>query len=308
MTKLHQSTTLTTQSGLTVDLSGRSKACPVCAFTEKRRVRYSFPPFDLVECAQCGTLHLTPLPTPELLAEIYNNNYYHDENQEHGYMDYAAEAERVALTYRRRLRYIKPYLGKVAAPKILEIGAALGFGLPEARKLFGTGILACDVSQEAITACQKLGFCAKQTDAYGVCEDIERHSLDMVYAFDVVEHLPDIRRFVNWLDKVLKPGGLFFVTTPDMDHVLNRILGSRSPSIKIPQHIIYFTSNTLTGALHPSFKLQAHQWDYQYVGFGMLLSRLAHIMHSPPLKSNYGPTIPVPNGMRMYVFQKEGIR
>ena len=98
MSKLHQSTKLTTQSGQTMDLSGRNRACPVCAFTEKRRVRYSYPPFDLVECAQCGTLHLTPLPTPELLAEIYNNNYYQDENQEHGYLDYAAESERIGAS------------------------------------------------------------------------------------------------------------------------------------------------------------------------------------------------------------------
>lgn len=308
MSKLHQSATLTTQSGQTRDLSGRNRACPVCASTEKRRVRYSFPPFALVECAQCGTLHLSPLPTPDLLAEIYNNNYYQDENQEHGYLDYAAEAERIARTYRRRLQFAKPFLGKVTAPKVLEIGAALGFGLQVARELFGPDILACDVSQEAVTACKKLGFSAKLTDAYGVCESIEAHSLDMVYAFDVVEHLPDIRRFVNWLDTVLKPGGLFFVTTPDMDHVLNRILGSRSPSIKIPQHIIYFTSDTLVDALQPSLKCQAHGWDYQYAGFSVLVSRLAHIMHVPPLKGNYGPTLPVPNGMRMYVFRKEEIR
>jgi 2-polyprenyl-3-methyl-5-hydroxy-6-metoxy-1,4-benzoquinol methylase len=127
----------------------------------------------------------------------------------------------------------------------------------------------------------------------------------MVYAFDVVEHLPDIRRFVSWLDTVLKPGGLFFVTTPDMNHVLNRILGSRSPSIKIPQHIIYFTTDTLTNALQPSFRHQAHSWDYQYVKLSMLLSRIAHIIHATPLKGNYGPTLSVLNGMSMYVFQKE---
>jgi hypothetical protein len=129
-----------------------------------------------------------------------------------------------------------------------------------------------------------------------------------VYAFDVVEHLPDIRRFVGWLDRVLKPGGLFFVTTPDMDHVLNRILGSRSPSIKIPQHIIYFTTETLTRALQPGLRLEGHAWDHQYASLGMVLSRLAHVLHAPPLKGSHGPTVAVPNGMRMYVFRKEAAR
>jgi len=302
--KIHQSTTLTTESGHSVDLLGQNKACPVCGSTEKRRVRYSFPPFDLVECALCGTLHLSPLPTVELLAKIYNNNYYKDQELEHGYLDYTAEAVRIARTYRRRLRYVKPFLSKIIAPRVLEIGAALGFGLPVASELFGVDIRACDVSQEAVAACRGSGFRASLADPYGICGEVESHSLDLVYAFDVMEHLPDIRRFVGWLDGVIRPGGIFFVTTPDMDHVLNRVLGSRSPSIKIPQHVTYFTSDTLSEALRPSFALRADRWDYQYVSFGMLASRVAHVMRMPPSTGNYGPTLPVPNGMRMFVFQK----
>lgn len=305
--KLHQSATLLTKLGKIVDLSGHSRICPVCGSTGQGRVQYSFPPFDLVNCANCGTLHLSPLPIPEILANIYNNNYYRDDNLQHGYLNYAAEAERIVCTYRRRLQFVKPFLSNVTGPKVLEIGAALGFGLPVARDLFGPNILACDVSQEAVDACRKLGFSAMLTDEYGVCESINPNSLDMVYAFDVIEHLPDMRRFTSWLDTVLKPGGLFFVTTPDMDHVLNKALGSRSPSIKIPQHTIYFSTKTLIKALKPKFLMQAHPWDYQYVGLGMLLSRIAHIIHSTWVKGNHGPTIPVPNGMRMYVFRKENI-
>jgi 2-polyprenyl-3-methyl-5-hydroxy-6-metoxy-1,4-benzoquinol methylase len=308
MSKLHQNNTLRTQSGQLLDLSGESCACPVCGATKKGQVRYSFPPFDIVNCGQCHTLHLSPVPTPKLLAEIYNNNYYQDENLQHGYLDYAAEPERIGRTYRRRLQYLKPFLCNLTDPKVLEIGAALGFGLPVARELFGPNILACDISQEAVTACQKLGFKTKLTDAYATCPDIEPNSLDIVYAFDVVEHIPDFRKFVNWLDLVLKPGGLFFVTTPDMNHVLNKILGSRSPSIKIPQHIIYFTTNTLIAALQPSLKHRAQAWDYQYVGLSMLLSRIAHVMHIPLLTGNFGPSMLVPNGMQMCVFQKEGFR
>lgn len=308
MSKLHQSTTLVTGAGETLDLSGSDRACPVCGATAKKRVRWSFPPFDLAECAGCGSQHLTPLPTPELLAEIYNNNYYQDADQQHGYLDYAAEAERIARTYRRRLAYVRPFLGEARTPQVLEIGAALGFGLPVARELFGTDPIACDVSQESVAACRKLGFRAEATDAFGVCDAIAPGTLDMVYAFDVVEHLPEIPRFVRWLDRVLKPGGLFFVTTPDMDHVLNRLLGSRSPSIKIPQHIIYFTTETLARALQPAFRLEGQAWDYQYASLGMVLSRLAHVLHAPALGGSHGPTLAVPNGMRMYVFRKAAPR
>ena len=303
--KLHQSKNLAVNSGVNIELTGKNKMCPVCTSTQKLREIYSFPPFNLVECAKCQTIHLSPRPTPEILSQIYNNNYYKDLNQEHGYLDYAAEAKRISLTYRRRLSYIKPYVDMLTEPKVLEIGSALGFGLPEALRLFGGDIQACDISQEAVFACQKLGFRTNLTDEYGICSDIEYQSLDMVYAFDVIEHLPDIRRLTVWVNEILKPGGFFFITTPDMDHILNRMLGSRSPSIKIPQHIVYFSTSTLQNALSPFFKLKAQQWDYQYVSLSMLLSRFAHIMHFSPIEGSYGPTIPVPNGMRMYIFQKE---
>jgi 2-polyprenyl-3-methyl-5-hydroxy-6-metoxy-1,4-benzoquinol methylase len=307
MKKLHQSTQLKTASGETLHLSGSSYGCPVCGSTEKRRVKYSFPPFDMAECAVCNTLHLSPIPTPELLAQIYNSNYYHDADLEHGYFDYAADAVHIARTYHRRLLFVKPFLENITKPTVLEIGAALGFGLSEARDVLAANVLASDVSQEAIDACGKAGFSALLSDAYGTCEAIEPNSLDMVFAFDVIEHLPDMRYFTKWLKSVLKPGGLFFVTTPDMDHVLNQILGSRSPSIKIPQHITYFTTDTLLNTLKQGFSLVAHAWDFQYVGLGMLFSRLASIAGLPPFERKISTTVAVPNGMRMYVFRRETI-
>lgn len=304
MTKLHQNILLKTTTGKVFKLSGSRHNCPVCGSNKKNRVRYSFADFSLVDCSTCATTHLSPLPSTELISEIYNNNYYNDSNLEHGYLDYATEAGRIRRTYNRRLKFVKSYLHESANPTILEIGAALGFGLSETRDLLNAKVIACDISKEAVNACKKSGFRAHVTDAYGTCESIEPHSIDMVIAFDLIEHLPDIRRFTEWLELVLKPGGLFFITTPNMNHVLNKILRSRSPSIKIPQHIIYFTTETLRNALERGFTLESCAWDYQYVGLGMFCSRLAHILGLPLLRHEFGPTIIVPNGMCMYVFRR----
>lgn len=306
MKGIHQGAALRTGSSEILELTASNSACPVCGATEKRRVKYAFAPFDIAECAVCDSLHLTPMPTPELLSRIYNSNYYHDAELEHGYLDYKAQAAKIARTYRRRLRFVKPFLENEVNPTVLELGSALGFGLQVAREVLGGHVLACDVSEEAVAASEKVGFKAHLADAYGTCDAIQSRSLDMVFAFDVIEHLPDIRRFSAWLRRVLKPGGIFFVTTPDMDHVLNRILGARSPSIKIPQHVTYFTTITLKNAFSQGFTLKAQEWDFQYVGLGMLLSRLAHIARLPALKHEFGPTLIVPNGMRMYVFSFEG--
>ncbi len=210
----------------------------------------------------------------------------------------------VARTYYQRLKFVKPFLNGILRPTILEIGAALGFGLPVAQDLLNANVLACDISQEAVTACKKAGFQTYLADAYGTCQEIAPNSLDMVFAFDLIEHLPDIKRFKEWLMNVLKPGGIFFVVVLNMNHVINKILGSRSTSIKIPQHTTYFTTSTLKNALKNGFSLETHSWDYQYVSFSIVISCLAHIVGLPPLKRNFGPTIYMPNGLLRYVFRK----
>ena len=304
MTKLHQNILLKTSKGEVLNLSGSKYDCPVCGSTEKSLVKYSFADFNLVECYACATMHLSPLPTTELLSQIYNNNYYNDSNLEHGYLDYSAEKARIRRTYYRRLKFLKPHLRSLTNPAVLEIGAALGFGLSKIKDFLNANVIACDISKDAVAACKKEGFQSYLTDEYGTCKSLAPNSIDIVIGFDLIEHLPDVSRFTEWLKLVLKPGGLFFITTPNMNHILNKMLGSRSPSIKIPQHVIYFTTTTLQNALKNSFTLEACAWDYQYVGLGMFFSRLAHIFGLPQLKQEFGPTILVPNGMGMYVFRK----
>lgn len=305
MTKIHQSLELKTLSGETRYLGGTDSNCPVCGSDKKEQAKYLFSPFSIVQCAQCTTLHLTPLPTPELLSQIYNSNYYHDEDLEHGYLDYSAQSTNIKKTYKRRLRYLKNFLPLNSSPKILEIGCALGFGLSEAVDILGGSIIGCDVSQEAVESTKKLGFVAYLSNFYGISQEILPQSIDVIYAFDVIEHLPNVNLFIDWVKKVLRPGGILFLTTPDMDHILNRLLGRRSPSIKIPQHISYFTKSSLKKALSDGFTLEADAWDFQHVKLDMLISRISHILGMPIVKNEFGPTVLIPNGMRMFFFRKD---
>lgn len=305
MNKIHQSTKLKTSSGEVQHFKGDNSRCPVCGSEEKGVMKYSFPPFSITECAECTTLHLTPLPSPKLLSQIYNSNYYRDKDLEHGYLDYSAQSENIKKTYRRRLKFLKKTLPPTHSPKVLEIGCALGFGLSEASQILGGDIAGCDISEEAVTASKKLGYVTHVTNGYGICEEISPESLDVIYAFDVIEHLPNIKHFTDWLHRVLKPGGILFITTPDMSHILNKILGRRSPSIKIPQHISYFTTSSLSRALSVGFTLESQAWDFQHVGLGMLISRVLHILGMPTLKNEFGPTVITPNGMRMFIFRKD---
>ncbi|MGZ3577462.1 MAG: class I SAM-dependent methyltransferase [Syntrophales bacterium] len=306
-TSLHQSATLQLSDGTTISLIGTDKRCPVCGSHDKNGLWAKIDQFEIRACAACQTLHLTPLPNAQALSLLYNTHYYKDVGLSHGYLDYRAEQMSIERTYQARLekihRVVEHFYPNGFA-HVHEIGSALGFGLPIAESIFKTRITASDISEEAIKACLRLGYETFKSDEFGRATAAQLNIADLVYSFDVIEHLTNIPMFVKWLASFIRLGGFFCVTTPDMQHPLNRVLHSRSPSIKVPQHVIYFTDHTLSKALSNHFRLIRSFWDFQILSLGSLATRLLHILGLPPRGRNIGPAVPIYNGMKLYLFER----
>jgi len=71
----------------------------------------------------------------------------------------------------------------------------------------------------------------------------------LIYSSEVIEHVPEVQRFVATTARLLKPGGYYFVTTPDITHW-------RRPRNLVdwdgfcpPSHCIYFNPKSLRGLL-----------------------------------------------------------
>ncbi len=305
---LHQSNQLVMPDGSAVELTGGHRHCPVCHCKSPGRKRFNFESFEIEICPECGTMHLSPLPEPDALTLLYNQNYFKDPVEAHGYFDYAADEDLVRRTYRERLQKI----ARVArysrqVDSVHEIGCALGFGLAEAKDIFKCKLSASDISQEGVRACQAKGWDCYQADVMGRCELPGGRKVDLVYMFDVIEHLYDFKEFLAWLPSIISPKGILALTTPDMGGMLNHLMGKRSLSIKIPQHIIYFTTNTLVRAFSSEFNYLRSFTDYQFVTIGNLVKRFRHV-----IGLRYKEGVPglrvrlrVPTGMRLYVFQKK---
>ncbi|HMS39813.1 MAG TPA: methyltransferase domain-containing protein, partial [Pyrinomonadaceae bacterium] len=50
------------------------------------------------------------------------------------------------------------------------------------------------------------------------------NKFDAIFAIEIIEHLENPFRFVRECAKLLKPGGLFFVTTPNVEAVHSRLI------------------------------------------------------------------------------------
>ncbi|MFZ5452292.1 MAG: class I SAM-dependent methyltransferase [Thermodesulfobacteriota bacterium] len=289
-----------------ISLVGSSYLCPVCGASRSGRTIYSFGSFKVVKCASCSTIHLAPLPSQEGIYQLYNTNYFADKRQAHGYLSYRDEERLIKKTYRQRLSKLKKlYNNSRQFSRIHEIGCALGYGMEVAHELFDSEFSGSDISREALHECRKRGFSVYQSDLAGHCDIADSGSIDLVIAFDLIEHLCDIAAFDRWLARNTAPGAVFLLTTPDLDSLWNKILGKRSPTFKIPQHVVYFTTSTLCRALK-SFELACAWPDFQYVSWGRLMERLRHGlgMTHQPVPHGQGLSVLVPNGMKLYAFKK----
>ena len=72
---------------------------------------------------------------------------------------------------------------------------------------------------------------------------LPKESFDIIMAIEVLEHVKEDKLFIKNVYETLKPGGIFFMTTPNGDHVINTN----------PDHVRHYTKKQLLSVLNSSF-------------------------------------------------------
>jgi predicted SAM-dependent methyltransferase len=70
-------------------------------------------------------------------------------------------------------------------------------------------------------------------------------SFDIITSFEVIEHINNPREELNNFYKLLRKGGLVYVTTPNFNSILRYRLKSEYNVICYPEHLSYYTPKTL---------------------------------------------------------------
>ncbi len=166
-------------------------------------------------------------------------------------------------------RFLKRNLSHFA--NVLEVGCGLGFFGRRLRDNFG--YVGVDISSFAINYARRFHGPLNVVQAQAQHLPFKQNSFDAVIAFDVVEHLQNPRQFIHEVREVMKPQGLFIVTTPNV-----RSFGveakSRSKTLKPSMysdgtHVSLLTPETWSQMLtDESFRIAKlgtdTLWDYPY--------------------------------------------
>ena len=216
-------------------------ACHLCSGTSRTVLRVE-KGHRIVECDNCHLRYLYPQPSLAETEELYSEHYFESEDAlGRGYTGYTAQADNLRATFRDRLRYLPAPPG---GRKLLDVGAAAGFFVEQAR-LAGWDAEGIEPSKWAAAyARDMVGVPVRE----GILDATSHpaNTFDIVTFWEVIEHLPDPRGFLQQVARVAKPGGLVYLSTPDSSSTVARMLGRNWLGWrKVPEHLFFFDRKRL---------------------------------------------------------------
>lgn len=156
-----------------------------------------------------------------------NNYYYLESSLIPAKTKFLHEAQASSARYKLATQYAQDKV-------ILDIGCGAGYGSSKliragAKKVYGVDILANSI-EYCLNHHRHPGLFFKQGDITRL--DFDDNSFDQICAFEVIEHIKDYQKAVSELHRVLKPGGLLIISTP------NKAI--YSPDTKKPFHPFHY--------------------------------------------------------------------
>lgn len=208
--------------------------CFVCDSPRITQLGKYYQKHQLVKCRSCGFVFNEKIPSLEELSEHY------------GQYSYASEGYLSPLTiksYNDLLDELEEYK---TAGNLLDVGCGRGWFLEQARKR-GWKVYGTEYSDKAIEICESKGIQMLQGGLNA--SKFDGIEFDVITSFEVIEHINNPNEDLQEVTKLLRKGGLFYCTTPNFNSLMRYYLGPEYNVIDYPEHLSYYTQNTLNFVL-----------------------------------------------------------
>ncbi len=222
--------------------------CPVCGSTSFRGITQRFDAGPIVQCEQCPHIYLNPTLPDALLDTIYAT--YHaapDETELLQTIDGWFSNPRGPYQY--ALNFVEQTVG-FSGKRVLEIGCGLGRFLAGCRQR-GAVVTGIDRSPNAARlARHHFGLDLLTTTLEQAAEEtlLPARVFDLVFAFEVIEHVREPGAFLRTVHRLLAPDGLLLLSTPNFH--LFALMGEVAPVVQQwPEHLHFFDPSSLANCL-----------------------------------------------------------
>jgi SAM-dependent methyltransferase len=191
--------------------------CALCGGGLRRRATVLLGSAAIHQCRKCGSGILWPRSGQIALSARHDDADYFN----HPYFESRRNASQSGL-FQERLSRLRDVLGSGAAQKVVvDIGCDTGAFMGYLTSSTGATTIGVDVSRAAVAA----GRAEGRDIRLGTLESqhFAERSIDVLTAFDVVEHVEDPAALTQEIARILKPGGMFLAEVPHFDGFVYRV-------------------------------------------------------------------------------------
>lgn len=199
--------------------------------------------FTFVRCRQCDHVYLNPRPRVEDLDVIYPSNYYSFLGTSNSLV---ARAQRKWES--GKVTLYRDWIGE-GHKTILDVGCGDGrflsllrdFGAPQWE------MVGLEFDAGAIEQCRSMGFEAHAERVEDFAEDpAQRGRFDAVVMLQLIEHVEDPALICERVHRLLRPGGVFVIETPNLAGLDYRLFEGRHwGHYHFPRHWNLFSESAL---------------------------------------------------------------
>lgn len=203
--------------------------CPVCDGAEQV-FEMAARGHDLYRCGGCATIYVHGLPSNAEVAAGYDDSY------DGATTGYFAKVDKKMRRSRGRIRQLKKLVP--TGGRFLDVGCNGGFVVEAARE---AGLDAWGLEVDGVSLAYAREHYPKNNYFLGLVEDFQPdQGFDLIYSSEVIEHVSDVRPFMAAIARLLNPGGVVYVTTPDISHWRRPRDLDTWDGFNPPVHCVYF--------------------------------------------------------------------
>jgi 2-polyprenyl-3-methyl-5-hydroxy-6-metoxy-1,4-benzoquinol methylase len=196
------------------------EVCIACRGLLSSRSYFQRATISLYQCDACGSLTALPRPSVSKQSALHDNSDYH----EHPYFEQRRSS---AEGIERRCRAAFDQIGRgvdlnsLRGERHLDVGCDTGSFLLASAKMLGTVPVGLDIAHRSVKEASRRGIeayhCALETAPSIIS------NLSVITAIDLIEHVVDPGMFLAEVTRRLRPGGVCYLETPNVDSYVFRI-------------------------------------------------------------------------------------
>jgi SAM-dependent methyltransferase len=197
--------------------------------------------FELNECTTCHLKATHPQPAALQLGRYYASEEYISHSDTRTGLTNKLFHKARSFMLKKKYEWVVRASGKKSG-KLLDVGAGTGY-FAKYMQDHGWEVIALEPDETARkVASEKLGLPLQPIESLSVQKP---GSFDVITLWHVLEHVHDIKGYMNHFHSLLKTGGILLIAVPNYTSRDARQYGSQWAAYDVPRHLWHFSPESM---------------------------------------------------------------